>query len=193
MGRCARQRFAIRRPRPAGMGLPPQCRRHNLTTVNTRTGRLGGHCAGASTPTTPTTAPPQTVTEGVSHDQRYRQQSSYLSSLFGTNGTNGTSSTSSASSSSSLSAQTEEELFASIDSERRRQYQPERIQQLLQPGDRHRRQHRERRPNALFSQMSGGAAARSVLQQFESNAGDLASGLQSGSTASSSSVGLTHF
>ena len=40
---------------------------------------------------------------------------SYLSSLFGTNGTNGSSGTSSTSSSSSLS-QTEEELFASIDS-----------------------------------------------------------------------------
>ena len=104
----------------------------------------------------------------------------YFSSLFATNGT------SNSSGASSLS-QTEEKLFAGIDTNGDGSLSQSEFTSFLDqaaaatggaaPST--------AQANALFSQMSNGGSSIS-LQQFESNAGDLVSALQSGSTSASS-------
>jgi hypothetical protein len=101
---------------------------------------------------------------------------SYFSSLFGTSSTNSTS----ASNSASQLAQTEEKLFASIDSDGNGSISQSEFSSFLNqsaaaagtsaPS--------QSAANTLFGQMSGGSDSIS-LQQFQSNAGDLVSQLQS--------------
>ena len=107
---------------------------------------------------------------------------SYLSSLFAANGTNGSSGSSGTSSSSSLS-QTEEKLFAAIDSNGDGSISQSEFSSFLSQATGGSAQSAS--TNALFSQMSNGSGSIS-LQQFESNAGDLVGALQSGTGAASS-------
>jgi hypothetical protein len=107
--------------------------------------------------------------------------SSYLSSLFGTNGTG------SSNASSSLS-QTEEELFASIDTDGSGGISQSEFSSFLNKtaaaaGD---NTSQTQAANSLFSQMSGGSSSIS-LQQFQANAGDLVTQLQSEIAAGSAS------
>ena len=104
--------------------------------------------------------------------------SSYYNSLFATNGTSGTGSTNS---SSSLS-QTEEQLFASIDTNGDGSLSQTEFDNFLQQAT---GSTNTTQANALFSQLSGGGSSVS-LQQFESNAGTLASALEGSSTSGSS-------
>ena len=110
--------------------------------------------------------------------------SSYYNSLFATNGTSGTGSTNS---SSSLS-QTEEQLFAAIDTNGDGSLSQTEFDNFLQQAS---GSTNTTQANALFSQLSGGSVS---LQQFESNAGTLASALTgssaSGSSSSSSAASL---
>lgn len=99
--------------------------------------------------------------------------SSFLSSLFGTNGTN------SSNASSSL-AQTEEQLFASIDTNGDGSISQSEFSGFLNKtaaaaGD---NASQTQAANSLFAQMSGGSGSIS-LQQFEANAGGLVNQLQS--------------
>lgn len=107
--------------------------------------------------------------------------SSYLSSLFGTNGTN------SSNASSSL-AQTEEQLFASIDTNGDGSISQSEFSGFLNKtaaaaGD---NASQTQAANSLFAQMSGGSGSIS-LQQFEANAGGLVNPLQSEIAAGSAS------
>jgi len=105
----------------------------------------------------------------------------YFNSLFATNGTNGSSGTSSL-------AQTEEKLFAGIDTNGDGSLSQSEFTSFLDqaaaatggtaPST--------AQANALFSQMSNGGSSIS-LQQFESNAGDLVTALQNEIAAGSSS------
>jgi hypothetical protein len=109
----------------------------------------------------------------------------YFSSLFATNGTSGSSSTSSL-------AQTEEKLFAGIDTNGDGSISQSEFSSFLgqaaaatggtAPST--------AQANALFSQMSNGGSSIS-LQQFESNAGDLVTALQNEIAAGSSSSGTS--
>ena len=109
----------------------------------------------------------------------------YFNSLFATNGTSGTSGTSSL-------AQTEEQLFAGIDTNGDGSISQGEFSSFLgqaaaatggtAPST--------AQANALFSQMSNGGSSIS-LQQFESNAGDLVTALQNEIAAGSSSSGTS--
>ena len=113
----------------------------------------------------------------------------YFNSLFATNGTSGSSGTSSL-------AQTEEKLFAGIDTNGDGSISQGEFSSFLgqaaaatggtAPST--------AQANALFSQMSNGGSSIS-LQQFESNAGDLVTALQNeiaaGSSSSSSGTSST--
>ena len=109
----------------------------------------------------------------------------YFSSLFATNGTSGSSSTSSL-------AQTEEKLFAGIDTNGDGSISQGEFSSFLgqaaaatggtAPST--------AQANALFSQMSNGGSSIS-LQQFESNAGDLVTALQNEIAAGSSASGTS--
>ena len=109
----------------------------------------------------------------------------YFNSLFATNGTSGSSGTSSL-------AQTEEKLFAGIDTNGDGSISQGEFSSFLgqaaaatggtAPST--------AQANALFSQMSNGGSSIS-LQQFESNAGDLVTALQNEIAAGSSSSGTS--
>jgi hypothetical protein len=104
----------------------------------------------------------------------------YFSSLFATNGTSGSSSTSSLS-------QTEEKLFARIDTNGDGSVSQSEFSNFLnQTAAASGGSVNTTQANALFAQMSNGGNSIS-LQQFESNAGNLVTALQSEAAAGSSS------
>jgi hypothetical protein len=113
--------------------------------------------------------------------------SSFFSSLFATSGTSGTSSTGASNSASPL-AQTEEKLFAAIDTNGDGGISQSEFSSFLNKsaGAAGAGAPTDAASNALFGQMSGGSNSIS-LQQFQANAGDLVSQLQSEIAAGQSS------
>jgi EF hand len=109
---------------------------------------------------------------------------SYYSSLFAANGTSGPGTTNSA----SQLAQTEEKLFAAIDSNGDGSISQSEFSNFLNQtaAATGASTPTQAASNTLFSQMSGGGGSIS-LQQFEANAGDLVSQLQSEIAAGQSS------
>ena len=105
----------------------------------------------------------------------------YFNSLFATNGTSGSSGTSSL-------AQTEEKLFARIDTNGDGSLSQSEFTSFLDQASAATGSAAPStaQANALFSQMSNGGSSIS-LQQFESNAGDLVTALQNEIAAGSSS------
>jgi hypothetical protein len=113
---------------------------------------------------------------------------SYYSSLFATNSTNG----SSAGSGSASLAQVEQQLFASIDTNGNGSISQGEFTSFLNKtaASAGNASDQTQAANALFAKMSGGTGAIS-LQQFQADAGDLLSQLQSEIAAGSASTPTT--